>query len=262
MEGTVGDADSRQEITVSLSLEVLQTRHRQMMRAVDVSPAERGEVLPAAPPPTQALGERDNHSPAGVVFNGVQQLHTRFAVGSGESDHAIAPLGSGTARDEGPSHARLPARDAHERAHENVRALTGATVAREGAESRANREDDHETPRAQEREPAHARARAPSPRGRAARGYTAPRTTAPPFASGNGRFCREAAIRGRTASRTPHDFVRRGRPSRRSQWPLSVVAPRAACSVDGLPVSLPGPPGGGQIFASSREFVGVPSRLG
>jgi hypothetical protein len=156
MEGAVGDADSRQEISASPSLEVLQTRHRQMMRAVDVSPAERGEVLPT-PPRTQALGERDNLSPAGVVSDGVQQLHTRFAVGSGESERAPAPVGSGTARDEGAEESRgVPLRDAHERAHENVRALSGATIGDDEGESRGNREDQHETARAPEPDAEHA----------------------------------------------------------------------------------------------------------
>jgi hypothetical protein len=156
-EFVMGNADSRQEINASLSLEVLQTRHRQMMRTVDVSPAERGEVLPPAPPPTQALGERDNLSPAAAVSDGVQQLHTRFAVGSGESERASAPVGSGAARDEAAEESRgVPLRDAHERAHENVRPLSGATIGDDEGESRGNREDDHETPRAPEPDAEHA----------------------------------------------------------------------------------------------------------
>jgi hypothetical protein len=128
-----------------------------MMRTVDVSPAERGEVLPPAPPPPQALGERDNLSPAAAVSDGVQQLHTRFAVGTGESERATVPVGS-DAGDDGGSESPLgvPARDAHERAHENVRALSGDSIGEEEGESRGNRDDDHERPRAQEREPEHA----------------------------------------------------------------------------------------------------------
>lgn len=41
-----GNADSRQEIHASLSLEVLQARHRQMIRAVDVAAEERGVSSP------------------------------------------------------------------------------------------------------------------------------------------------------------------------------------------------------------------------
>jgi hypothetical protein len=156
-EFVMGNADSRQEINASLSLEVLQTRHRQMMRTVDVSPAERGEVLPPAPPPTQALGERDNLSPAAAVSDGVQQLHTRFAVGSGESERATEPVGSGAARDEGAEESHgVPPRDSHERAHENVRALSGDSIGDDGRESRGNRDDDHEPPRARGPEAEHA----------------------------------------------------------------------------------------------------------
>jgi hypothetical protein len=156
-EFVMGNADSRQEINASLSLEVLQTRHRQMMRAVDVSPAERGEVLSTAPPPTQALGEGDNLSPAAAVSEGVQQLHTRFAVGSGESERATVPFGSATAPDEGAEEARgVPPRDAHERAHENVRALSGDSIEDDWGETRANLDDALETPRAQEPEAEHA----------------------------------------------------------------------------------------------------------
>ncbi len=156
-EFVMGNADSRQEINASLSLEVLQTRHRQMMRTVDVSPAERGEVLPTAPPATQALSEGDNLSPAAAVSDGVQQLHTRFAVGSGESERVTVPVGSGTARDERAEESRgVPLRDAHERAHENVRALSGDSIGDEEDESRGNRDDDHETPRAQVPEAEHA----------------------------------------------------------------------------------------------------------
>ncbi len=43
-EFVLGNADSRQEIHAALSLESLQARHRQMIRAADTSPAERGEV--------------------------------------------------------------------------------------------------------------------------------------------------------------------------------------------------------------------------
>lgn len=39
-----GNADSRQEIHASLSLEALQARHRKMVRTVEATPAERGEV--------------------------------------------------------------------------------------------------------------------------------------------------------------------------------------------------------------------------
>jgi hypothetical protein len=156
-EFVMGNADSRQEINASLSLEVLQTRHRQMMRAVDVSPAERGEVLPPAPPPTQALGERDNLSPAAAVSDGVQQLHTRFAVGTGESERAMVPVGS-NAGDVGGDDAPhgVPAPAAHEGAHENVRALSGDSIEDDRGESRGNRDDAHEAPRAQEGELEHA----------------------------------------------------------------------------------------------------------
>jgi hypothetical protein len=65
-----GNADSRQEIHASLSLEALQARHRKMVRTVEATPAERGEVQalpsgrvegdspePAAGPPRGSLQE-------------------------------------------------------------------------------------------------------------------------------------------------------------------------------------------------------------
>lgn len=156
-EFVMGNADSRQEINASLSLEVLQTRHRQMMRTMDVSPAERGELPAASPPATQALADRDTPPPAAAARDSVQQLHTRFAVGSAESERAREPVGSvaggvgGDARPRG-----VPARDAHERGHENVRALSGAKIGDDEGESRGIRDDAHETPRAQEPEAEHA----------------------------------------------------------------------------------------------------------
>ena len=48
-EFVLGNADSRQEIHAALSLETLQDRHRRMMRTLDTTAEERGEVENAVP---------------------------------------------------------------------------------------------------------------------------------------------------------------------------------------------------------------------
>lgn len=156
-EFVMGNADSRQEINASLSLEVLQTRHRQMMRTMDVSPEERGELSPASPAEARALADGDKLSPAAAISESVQQLHTRFAAGSAGSERAIAPVGLAGADLSGGEGAHgVPAPRAHERAHENVRALSGDVTRHDERGSRGDRDAPHETPRAQGLEAEHA----------------------------------------------------------------------------------------------------------
>jgi hypothetical protein len=99
-EFVMGNADSRQEIHASLSLEVLQTRHREMMRAVHVSSAERGEVAPAALGTSRDVPLCVGDTPAAVVSESAQELHDRFPARFGETEHARAPIGSSEADDE------------------------------------------------------------------------------------------------------------------------------------------------------------------
>ncbi len=98
-EFVLGNADSRQEIHAALSLETLQERHRRMMRTLDSSAEERGEVE------NSLLEERDTekmlpHPPAPAIEDGAGEQTARFAGRFGDSDQAGAVLGS--ARQAGP----------------------------------------------------------------------------------------------------------------------------------------------------------------
>jgi hypothetical protein len=156
-EFVMGNADSRQEINASLSLEVLQTRHRQMMRTVDVSPAERGEVAPAALGTSRDVPLCVGDTPAAAVSESPREPHDRFAARFDETERAHASVGSGAGRGGAAEDSRgVPRRDAHERAHENVRAPSGATIGDDEGESREIRDDDREPPRAELAEPEHA----------------------------------------------------------------------------------------------------------
>ena len=91
-----GNADSRQEIHASLSLETLQSRHRQMIRAVDVTPEERG-VVGALPAQSVETSERVGaHPPAPPIEGAAQEPAGRFLGRFGpsgaprEEDDAVA----------------------------------------------------------------------------------------------------------------------------------------------------------------------------
>ncbi|MCC6649270.1 MAG: hypothetical protein IT374_27335 [Polyangiaceae bacterium] len=106
-----GNADSRQEIHASLSLEVLQARHRQMIRAVDVTAEERGVVAAGALPAQSTEGSEGNTGdppappPEGSVSEPAGRFPGRFAppaavrdavgsspsVAAGAADVALAP---------------------------------------------------------------------------------------------------------------------------------------------------------------------------
>ncbi len=93
-EFVLGNADSRQEIHAALSLETLQERHRRMMRTLDTSAEERGEVENTLPE------ERDTekvlpHPPAPAIEDGAGEQTARFAGRFGEADQAATVLGSG-----------------------------------------------------------------------------------------------------------------------------------------------------------------------
>jgi hypothetical protein len=135
-EFVLGNADSRQEIHASLSLEVLQTRHREMMRAVQVSPAERGEVGPAALPDRRSDVPATDDTPAALVREPVREPHGRFAGGSLETDQGDEAVGFAappTTAAAGAPAANSPT--SHERAHENVRPSSARSVAEEPADS-------------------------------------------------------------------------------------------------------------------------------
>ncbi len=119
-----GNADSRQEIHASLSLEVLQARHRQMIRAVDVTAEERGlsaaAALPAqsiegaegdagdppAPPPEGSVSEPAGRFPgrfappaatrdvAGSAATGAPARADAAPVATGAASGRAAPLGA------------------------------------------------------------------------------------------------------------------------------------------------------------------------
>jgi hypothetical protein len=148
-EFVMGNADSRQEIHASLSLEVLQTRHREMMRTVHVSPAERGEVGPAVLGTSRDVPLCVAGPPAAVVSESAREPHDRFPARFGETEHARTPIGSSEAADEDDEQCRgVPARDDHERAHENVRALSADGSGANGPNSSKNLDAQHETQRA------------------------------------------------------------------------------------------------------------------
>jgi hypothetical protein len=75
-EFVLGNADSRQEIHASLSLESLQTRHRQMLRTVEASPAERGEMARPSLPTSHA--EHRPTPPASPTEAALQKPDARF----------------------------------------------------------------------------------------------------------------------------------------------------------------------------------------
>jgi hypothetical protein len=110
-EFVLGNADSRQEIHAALSLETLQDRHRRMMRTLDVTAEERGEVENSLPE------ERDTekmllHPPEPSTEDGAGEPPARFAGRFRESDQAATVLGSrhevGAGRDETPRATILP----------------------------------------------------------------------------------------------------------------------------------------------------------
>jgi hypothetical protein len=67
-EFLLGGADSRPEVNATLSLDVLQARHRDTRRAtIEASPAERGEGAPPAPSGTPPSGgESDGEAATGT----------------------------------------------------------------------------------------------------------------------------------------------------------------------------------------------------
>lgn len=75
-----GNADSRQEIHASLSLEVLQARHRQMIRTVDVTAEERGVVTAGALPAqtTEPAEGNADDPPAPLPEGSVSEPSGRF----------------------------------------------------------------------------------------------------------------------------------------------------------------------------------------
>jgi hypothetical protein len=93
-EFVLGNADSRQEIHAALSLETLQDRHRRMMRTIDVTAEERGEVENTLPE------ERDTEKslprpPEPAIEGAAGEPPARFAGRFRDSDQAATVLGSG-----------------------------------------------------------------------------------------------------------------------------------------------------------------------
>jgi hypothetical protein len=110
-EFVLGNADSRQEIHAALSLETLQDRHRRMMRTLDASAEERGEVENAVP------GNGDTEKalplpPASSIEDAAEEASGRFPGRIGESDEAAVVVVSGheagPGRDEAPRATILP----------------------------------------------------------------------------------------------------------------------------------------------------------
>lgn len=132
-EFVLGNADSRQEIHAALSLETLQDRHRRMMRTLDTTAEERGEVENTLPeerdtekslprPPEPAIGGVAGEPPA------------RFAGRFCDSDQAATVLGSGhevgPGRDDAPRATVIPpdpARSARGRACASTAEQTAST---------------------------------------------------------------------------------------------------------------------------------------
>lgn len=97
-EFVMGNADSRQEIHAALSLDSLQARHRTMIRTVDASPAERGEVDAASLP---AAGAEDASDPPAARPDGAEQKPgARFSGRMDEAEPAavVAAAGATEAR--------------------------------------------------------------------------------------------------------------------------------------------------------------------
>ena len=88
----MGNADSRSEIHAALSLESLQTRHRQVMRVAEASPAECGEVERAALP--SAGAEDGLRAPARPTEGADQEPPARIPGRFDESEQAAAVLGA------------------------------------------------------------------------------------------------------------------------------------------------------------------------
>lgn len=98
-EFVLGNADSRQEIHAALSLETLQERHRRMMRTLDTSAEERGDVENALP----EKGDTEKtlpEPPAPAIEDAAEEPPARFAGRFRDSDQAATVLGSG--RQAGP----------------------------------------------------------------------------------------------------------------------------------------------------------------
>ncbi len=110
-EFVLGNADSRQEIHAALSLETLQDRHRRMMRTLDTTAEERGEVENALPE------ERDTEKslprpPEPAIDGAAGEPPARFAGRFCDSDQAATVLGSGRdaglGRDDAPRATVIP----------------------------------------------------------------------------------------------------------------------------------------------------------
>ncbi|HQP38080.1 MAG TPA: hypothetical protein PLI95_23010 [Polyangiaceae bacterium] len=96
-EFLLGGADSRQEVHAALSLEDLQARHREMLKAIEASTeAERGSEegeAKALPAPVQ---EEDGNPPNPSPTTGSQEVNGRLAVGrqapppAGDDEAAVA----------------------------------------------------------------------------------------------------------------------------------------------------------------------------
>jgi hypothetical protein len=106
-----GNADSRQEIHAALSLETLQERHRRMMRTLDTSVEERGELETSVPE------ERDTekmllHPPEPSTEDAAGEPPARFAGRFLESYQAATVLRSGrevgAGRDDAPRATVIP----------------------------------------------------------------------------------------------------------------------------------------------------------
>jgi len=110
-EFVLGNADSRQEIHAALSLETLQDRHRRMMRTLDTTAEERGELE------NQVPGNGDTEKalplpPASSIDDAAEETSGRFPGRFGESDQAAVVVASGhevgPGRDEAPRATILP----------------------------------------------------------------------------------------------------------------------------------------------------------
>lgn len=110
-EFVLGNADSRQEIHAALSLETLQERHRRMMRTIDVTAEERGEVENTLPEERDT--EKSLPRPPEPAIDGLAgEPPARFAGRFCKSDQAATVLGSGhevgPGRDDAPRATVIP----------------------------------------------------------------------------------------------------------------------------------------------------------
>ena len=132
-EFVLGNADSRQEIHAALSLETLQERHRRMMRTIDVTAEERGEIENTLPEERDT--EKSLPRPPAPAIDGVAgEPPARFAGRFCDTDQAATVLGSGhevgPRRDDAPRATVIPpdpARSARGRACASTAEQTAST---------------------------------------------------------------------------------------------------------------------------------------